>query len=150
MHSQDCTKTSIIPLIMHLKHIHGNKGRNHPGNMNFSNKALMSQLKLSKMVGFLKKSQNIWVLRDDDNYLVQLPHFTVEYDPRQAPGPMSPGLLVVHVWNLNLGPKTNLFYIYYIAANEDCLNWLGSVTSHWHLKLQNVNVIYSAFLRQFH
>lgn len=53
------------------------------------------------------KLQNIWVLRDDDNYVIQLPHFTVE-----DTGPMSPGLLVLHVWNLNLDIKPNLFYTY--------------------------------------
>lgn len=48
MNSQDCTKTSITPVIMHLKHIHGNKGeKNQLGNMNYSNKALTSSWELN-------------------------------------------------------------------------------------------------------
>lgn len=57
----------------------------------------MSSLEFNKMIWIKKKNHNIWVLKDVDNYLVQLPQLTDEVDTGQAPCPMLPGLLEVHI-----------------------------------------------------
>lgn len=48
----------------------------------------MSSLEFNKMIWILKNPQNIWVVRDTDNYLVQLPHFRDKVDTSQTPRPL--------------------------------------------------------------
>lgn len=75
----------------------------------------MSSLEFNKMIWIFKNPQNIWVVRDTDNYLVQLPHFRDEVDTSQTPRPLRDKSDMPssqwHVQNLNPGPKTNLSYI---------------------------------------
>lgn len=78
----------------------------------------MSSLEFNKMIWILKNPQNIWVVRDTDNYLVQLPHFRDEVDTSQTRCPLR-GMYRTWTQVLKL-----IFSTYHTVVTEACLNWL--------------------------